>query len=281
MIAKNQIFNWVLDAWLWFGFLLAFFLNVTGLDLHQWLGVFLGTGVLFHLIVHFGWVKTVTTRFFGKTSWRMRLYYLLDASILWGFITILLTGGVISSWLSLVLSNYSVWRDVHVWSSALTLLAVVLKLGLHWKWIVSTLAKALTPPAPAPRLIPAPIMQPVHTGRRVTRREFMVMMAAVGAGAALGLGNVFGGKNEVEAQATNQTASTGSTSLSSGEIVSDVVTVPTAAAVTLPTVAPSSSTAALVCSQHCPRGKHCSFPGNCGRYTDSNNNGRCDLGECS
>lgn len=38
----------------------------------------------------------------------------------------------------------------------------------------------------------------------------------------------------------------------------------------------SSSTSA--CQVLC--GKRCSYPGHCRRYTDTNNNGRCDLGEC-
>jgi hypothetical protein len=33
-----------------------------------------------------------------------------------------------------------------------------------------------------------------------------------------------------------------------------------------------------ICTKRCPRG--CSYPGHCRRYTDSNNNGYCDLGEC-
>jgi len=269
MAAKKQIFNWVVDAGIWAGFLLAFFLNVTGLDVHQWLGIFLGAFALFHLFLHFGWVKAVTTRFFTKTSWRNRLYYLLDAGLLWGFATIMVTGVVISSWLGLVLPDYGAWRSVHVAASVTTLLAVVVKLGLHWRWIVSTLVKALTPAEPAPRLVPAPALQTVRTGRTVSRRQFLVMMGVVGAGAALGLGNLAAAKNVVQAQAINQTAGTGSN--------------PTAAVTSQSAAASSSTTAAaaLVCTQSCPRGKHCSFPGSCGRYTDSNKNGRCDLGECS
>jgi anaerobic selenocysteine-containing dehydrogenase len=39
-----------------------------------------------------------------------------------------------------------------------------------------------------------------------------------------------------------------------------------------------AATAASSCSVLCPRG--CSYPGRCHRYQDSNQNGRCDLGEC-
>jgi hypothetical protein len=284
MAAKKQIFNWVVDAGIWLGFLMAFFLNVTGLDFHQWLGVFLGAFALFHLVLHFGWVKSMTVHFFNKTSWRMRLYYLLDAGILGGFIIITFTGVVISSWLSLDLTHYSAWRDVHVDSSVITLLAVVIKLGLHWRWIMSTLAKILTPPTAVPQLVPAPVLQPVRNGRKVSRREFLVMMGVVGAGAALGIGNVLGEKKGVEARAIGQIASTDrsafvtdTSSSNAASSTSPAAAVPTAAAAT----GAGSSSAALICTQRCPKGKHCSFPGSCRRYNDSNNNGRCDLGECA
>jgi hypothetical protein len=39
-----------------------------------------------------------------------------------------------------------------------------------------------------------------------------------------------------------------------------------------------SSALSSGCVVRCERG--CSYPGHCRRYTDSNQNGRCDLGEC-
>jgi hypothetical protein len=40
----------------------------------------------------------------------------------------------------------------------------------------------------------------------------------------------------------------------------------------------SSTSSASACQVRCNR--RCSYPGHCRRYTDSNKNGRCDLGEC-
>jgi hypothetical protein len=272
MLSKKQILFWVLDAGLLSGFLLAFFLNLTGLDIHQWLGIFLGGFAFLHLTLHLGWVKTVTTRFFSKTSWRMRLYYLLDASILWGFVSIVLTGIVISSWLSLALSNYGVWRSVHVWASIVTLLMVVVKVGLHWRWIVGTLVKAMTPPIPAARPIGSPALQPVGGERLITRREFLMLMGVVGVGAVLGVTNVLGEKKVQVAEAiSNNLEAQGS----ADQIASNFIAPTTSASTTA-----STGTASLACTR-CPKGRHCAYPGQCGRYTDQNSNGRCDLGECA
>jgi hypothetical protein len=62
----------------------------------------------------------------------------IDASLMFGFAAILVTGLVISSWLALPLENYAAWRDAHVAASIITLLVVGGKIGLHWRWIVNT-----------------------------------------------------------------------------------------------------------------------------------------------
>jgi hypothetical protein len=266
MASKKQLLNFFVDAGLLIGFLLAFFLNLTGLDFHQWLGIFLGGFALYHLVLHFGWVKTVTTRFFHQTSWRMRGYYLLDAGILWGFISIILTGVVISSWLNLALSNYGVWREVHVWSSVITLLAVVIKIGLHWRWIVSTLGKVMTPRNVAARPALAPVLQPATSGRTVSRRQFMVMMGVVGAGALIGISNVLGEKKVVQAEAISSNATQTGSGIPAGT-APDATAVATSTqattVVTTSAVAANSTTTgstALACTQRCPKRKHWPSP---------------------
>ena len=53
-----------------------------------------------------------------------------------GFAIITVTGLVISSWLNLQLASYDAWRFVHIAASIATLLVTVVKLALHWRWIV-------------------------------------------------------------------------------------------------------------------------------------------------
>ena len=82
----NQTFKtrWVVDAVLFAAFLGCFFLDLTGTTLHQILGA-IGAGiVLYHLFSHWKWVRTVTGRFFSSTSHQARLYYAVDALLLFG-----------------------------------------------------------------------------------------------------------------------------------------------------------------------------------------------------
>jgi len=49
---KDQNSKWLVDITLFTGFVLAFFLDLTGLELHQWVGVAAGGLATYHLITH-------------------------------------------------------------------------------------------------------------------------------------------------------------------------------------------------------------------------------------
>ena len=148
--------HWLIDAALFTGLIAAFFLDLTGLELHQWIGVGIGVIATYHLLAHWQWVAAVTNRFFGKTSNKSRSYYLINLSILAGFFIITFTGLVISSWLDLTLSNSESWLTIHILASIGTLILVTLKIVLHWRWIAAVTRKVFRP-SPAPAANPAPV----------------------------------------------------------------------------------------------------------------------------
>jgi hypothetical protein len=296
---NKQKWNWILDAVLMVGFLAAFFLDLTGLPLHQWLGIALGLMAVIHLAVHHQWVETVTQKFFGCCPMRARLCYLLDAAIWVGFNMIILTGIVISTWLNLPLSNYEVWKNIHVFSSIATLLAVVLKLALHWRWIVKTLGSFFSRPAvtrlPLPQTTRAALRtaqaQSVVVSKSVDRRQFLALMGSVSLVSGVAIANVLIKKHSEEAAALIQATSIPqptATAITQPTAAATEAAAPTAellqveptAAPTVPVVqdAPVNAASQQSCTVRCPRG--CSYPGRCRRYTDSNGNGLCDLGEC-
>ncbi len=251
MKVNKQKHNWLIDAGLFIGFLLSFWLELTGVALHQWLGAAIGTVAGYHLLTHWTWVKSVTDRFFKQTSRQARLYYVIDVTMLVGLATIIMTGLVISTWFDLTLTNYALWKSIHVIASLGTLALVVIKLGLHWRWIVATARRYIfrQPQRPAP----------AATG--MGRREFLRLMGGVSVFAAIAAGSAV--------NALAQTASTASTATSSTQSKTTNQSAGTAG-----TLSQSTSS----CTVRCPNG--CSYPGRCRRYTDSNNDGRCDLGEC-
>jgi hypothetical protein len=240
--------RWAIDATLFGGFLVACLLDLTGVALHQWMGVAVGALALYHFVAHWDWVAAVTSRLFGKAGRAARRFYVLDAGLLAGFSAIGISGLVISTWADLSLANYAAWRTAHVLFSVATLGLIVAKVALHWRWIAAGLRR------PRPNLAPVTQSQPVAIS--TSRREFLKLMSVVGAAAVLAGISALRAEEGVEAQATI------------------AQTTQSAAAQS----ATSKTTASSACVIRC--GKRCSYPGRCRRYTDSNHNGRCDLGEC-
>ncbi len=252
MKTNEQKQHWLIDAALFIGFLLSFWLELTGVALHQWLGVVIGVVAGYHLLTHWNWVKSVTDRFFKQTSPQARWYYVIDAAVLIGLAMIIVTGLVISTWFDLSLTNFATWKTIHVIASLGTLAAIVIKLGLHWRWIIATARRYIFPQPPQPA--------PAATG--MGRREFLRLMGGVSVFAAIAAGNAV----DALKQTTSNTATTTTSATQSGTTSQSTATTGT----------PSQS--ASSCTVRCNKG--CSYPGHCPRYTDSNNNGRCDFGEC-
>ena len=254
MKQDKQKRNWIIDAVLFGGFLVALWLDLTGLALHQWLGIAVGALAGYHLVAHWTWVEAVTSRLFGRANRQSRQFYAVDAGLAVGFATIAVTGLVISTWFDLGLASYAIWRNVHVLASVVTLALVVAKIGLHWRWIVSTARRRIFPP-PAPLRKTEP-EQPVPVAAQIGRRDFVRLMAGVGAVALLAGVNVLDGSDDDQSVASASQVSGGTQALT----------------------ATSTTSTSGACTIRC--GKRCSYPGHCRKYTDSNNNGRCDLGEC-
>ncbi len=300
--------NWWVDLILFVGFITTFFLNLTGVIAHQWIGIVIGAMALFHLILHSDWVNVVTERFFGKTSGKSRLYYVLDVLLLLGFSQIVFTGLIISTWMNLALSNYTGWLSFHIAISIGTLVTLLVKLALHWRWIASTTRKITTPQklAPVVNHVASPA---IASTKRIGRREFMQVMGVTGAASFLALANASSSllENNISTvlaetgETTDAVATTETTEAVTVETIETEEAVAQATATTgsgfvvesvdedTQTSSSSSSSTTLIspstssstssnCIVRCNRG--CSYPGHCRRYTDSNNNGKCDLGEC-
>lgn len=260
MKLNSHIKHLTIDAGLFVGFWLAFWLDLTGLTLHQWLGVALAAAAVYHLLLHQKWVEAVSERFFGRTSAQARRYYILDVLLMAGFSLITITGLLISSWLNLALADFGLLRLLHVWSSILTAGLVVVKIALHSGWINQALHRnfgreragaaggvsAGAAPRGTPRLLNA------------ERRAFLKLVGVTGVATLIAVSRALPGAVEALAGDEAQASAASSQTVSLGSA--------------------QSSAFSSGCVVRCDRG--CSYPGHCRRYTDSNQNGRCDLGEC-
>jgi hypothetical protein len=272
---KGQTSKYIVDTGLAAVFLAGFFPEQTGLELHQWIGLAACALAAWHLVTHWNWVCSVTVRVFGKTSGRARLYYPFDAAILIGFLVVGVTGLATSTWFNLALSSFGVWMDVHVWAAILTLVLTGIKLAMHWRWIVATTRKIISRQprqTETPVLRPIPATIPVRSGQQMSRRDFIKVMGTVGVASFIAIRSAAGGLSSLAETTSGDTGSASTGSSSTGSVNTEGFTLPQNPSGSL------SSSSGQTCSVLCNH--NCSYPGRCGRYTDTNGNGKCDNGEC-
>jgi hypothetical protein len=280
MAFKNKT-KWWIGAILLTAFLGTFFMDLTGLELHQWLGVFAGILALYHLLTHLDWVNAVADRFFNGTNTRSRLYLLFDILIACGFGFLVGTGLLMSTWLQINLLNYNFWLLFHILFSIGTLVLVFLKLAFHWRWI----AMAIRKPKSSRTLSSAKLIstQTPANASLVGRREFLGIIGV------LGLGTLVTATSALKALLSLQDSQ--AIVLDEG-LLSDGqsgVTTSTNASTSLsatestPTITPNTTTGSATptsnegCVVRC--NNHCSYPGRCRRYVDLNRNNLCENGE--
>jgi hypothetical protein len=294
----NQKSKLLVDIALLVSLLAAYFLDLTGLSLHQWIGVAVGVVAAYHLLTHWNWVKAVSQRLFKRATSKVRLYYAIDAALLVSGLVVIGTGFVISTWLNLSLTHYDAWLTIHIASSIVVLGITVLKIGLHSRWVQEALQNAFGRPATQLR---TPAVDRPAGARPVSRRAFLGAMGAVGIASAFAVGNAV--KGLYIAQASEVTLTPQPEALSASDVIVEYVapsqsvaeisptatvsatatmtgqsTATTSAATATTTATPAEAQTASTCTVRCPRG--CSYPGHCRKYTDSNGNNLCDLGEC-
>jgi hypothetical protein len=290
---QKQKTIWWIDILLLISFPVTFFLDLTGLIIHQWIGIISITIAVFHLFLHRNWVKTVFKQIFRKRFGKARLYFVIDVTVLLGFALIGLTGLVMSTWLNLPLPNDDTWRQLHIAVSIATLVFILIKLVSHLRWFEQMIRKLLTGSVPAPARSVA-VQSTNDNLNRMGRREFLLTIGVMSTASFVALASA--SKSLAKSITTNQTTdaevdpsetieSTEATTQAAG--TPEVAIQPTEtvqAATQTPTVEETQSTPATSlpaesdCTVRCPRG--CSYPGHCHRYVDANKNNLCDLGDC-
>ena len=137
---KSKV-NLFLDMTLATAFVLALEEHFTGMTLHELIGVFMGVGLLIHIILHLAWIVSTTRRFFSKLFHESRLNYVLNIATFIDLGIIIVTGIGISRTLGLELGldqelshNF---EQLHKTASTFSLMLIGLHVGMHWKWIVT------------------------------------------------------------------------------------------------------------------------------------------------
>lgn len=134
--------NFIIDIALFVAFLVAFDPHLTGIAIHEWLGIAFGAAIVAHLVLHWKWLVATTKRFFGRLNGNTRLNYLVNALFFINMTVLIFSGLMISETalpaMGIRLSESGGLQRLHTLSAEWVLWLLALHVALHWRWIVTT-----------------------------------------------------------------------------------------------------------------------------------------------
>jgi hypothetical protein len=137
---QTKIDYW-LDAALVLAYSLDYAFRLTGLTIHEWIGVGLAVPLLVHLTFHWDWVLRTTRRLFSAPAGREHLRWIVDLVLMLSMVFCVASGILISQRalpaMGLKMANDSFWRGLHTTTADVTVFVVALHLALNWRWILT------------------------------------------------------------------------------------------------------------------------------------------------
>ena len=130
----------IVDAAALAAYLIAANPALTGVPIHEWVGVGLFVVFLVHVVQHFDWVvETVRTLIDHPSASRVG-HFILDILILVAFMVCtvsgLLVSGTVLQAFGLYADGYFFWDPLHAASAKALLALLVVHIAVHWRWIV-------------------------------------------------------------------------------------------------------------------------------------------------
>jgi Prokaryotic cytochrome b561 len=120
--------------------------NLTGLVIHEWLGIAFGVAFVFHLALHWGWVLETGRRLFGNEPRREKIKWWVDAVMYLMMGAAVVTGWYISRHAAPALGvgrvNEQFFRSLHGTVANISVVFVGVHLGLNWRWMRATWVRA-------------------------------------------------------------------------------------------------------------------------------------------
>lgn len=146
----NIELNFWIDVITFVGFMIAMEPHFTGLAIHEWFTVSAVSTLIVHFVLHWDWFIRLTNRFFVKLFHSSRLNYLISIVVFLGFVSIMVSGLMISEHLLPyfgfeVESRYA-WRRIHDLASNLTLVLVAVHVALRWEWVKAAFIRLIVTP---------------------------------------------------------------------------------------------------------------------------------------
>lgn len=130
----------ILDIIMFVSMILLMKTNITGLQLHEILGICLFIIFIIHKIINFKWVKSVGKNILNKNMKnKSKMMFFLDL-ILFIFVTLNITTGILVSkfiLVSITVNNIETVTILHKFFAWWSLILISIHIGLHWENVVN------------------------------------------------------------------------------------------------------------------------------------------------
>ena len=146
---KKTIMKILLDVVMTGVLVLLYNSHVFALAFHEIAGLILGGMFIVHCLLNGKWISSITGRFFGKgLAPRVRVGYIINFLLFVVFTAVIISGILTSQVLfpAATEKKDSIWRGIHHFSAALSIILVGVHLGLHWGFIAGMWKKAVRMP---------------------------------------------------------------------------------------------------------------------------------------
>lgn len=119
-------------------------IKITGMNLHEKLGISILILVCIHLILNYKWIKGVTGKLFDKNMKPIvKISYCLNVLLCLLILLIVISGIMISVTIFTHISteNRLLWANVHKIASLLAFICISIHVGMHWRFIMAGFKK--------------------------------------------------------------------------------------------------------------------------------------------
>jgi hypothetical protein len=147
MLTKKKL---ILDLTMLGAFLAVSNPHMTGISVHEWLGVSFVGAIITHLLFNWEWIINVGKAFFRKLWHQSRLNFVVDTVFFIVMTGVLFSGLMISKsvlpTLGIQLNAGQSWRSIHFMLSDASVILLGLHFALHWKWVVTHVGRYIVNP---------------------------------------------------------------------------------------------------------------------------------------
>lgn len=113
---------------------------VTGIGVHEWVGIGVLLAFLVHVAMHVDWVVEAVKSAVARPAWARTGNLVLDALIVVAFMTVTVSGlmvsGAVLAAFGLYADGYYFWDPLHATAAKVLLALLLVHVVAHGKWLV-------------------------------------------------------------------------------------------------------------------------------------------------